>query len=78
MQGFLVVGGGKRTLDVFCFLQKKPEMIELFTDLVLLVGIGWYFLGILPTDAKGKLSWYIFFPPKKGALDPFWSTQPPF
>ena len=23
------------------------------------VGIGWYFLGILPTDTKGKLGWYI-------------------
>jgi hypothetical protein len=33
--------------------------LELFTDLVFLVGIGWNFLGILPTDTKGKLGWYI-------------------
>ncbi len=25
----------------------------------ILVGIGWYFLGILPTDTEGKLGWYI-------------------
>jgi hypothetical protein len=31
----------------------------LFTDLVFLVGIGLYFLGILPTYTKGKLGWYI-------------------
>jgi hypothetical protein len=26
------------------------ELLELFTDLVFLVGIGWVFFGILPTD----------------------------
>jgi hypothetical protein len=52
-------------------------MIELFTDLVFLVGISWYFLSILPTDTKGKLGWYILvskklagapFPIQKGGL----------
>jgi hypothetical protein len=26
---------------------------------VFLVGIGWYFLSILPTDTEGKLGWYV-------------------
>jgi hypothetical protein len=30
--------------------------VELLTDLVFLVGIGWYFPGIHHTDTKGKLS----------------------
>jgi hypothetical protein len=29
--------------------------LELFCDLVFLVSIGWYFLGILPTDTKENL-----------------------
>jgi hypothetical protein len=33
--------------------------LELFRNLVFLVGIGWYFLGILPTDTEEKLGWYI-------------------
>jgi hypothetical protein len=32
---------------------------ELFTDLVFLVDIGWYFLGIYHTDMEGNLGWYI-------------------
>jgi hypothetical protein len=39
--------------------------VELFTDSVFLVGIGWYFLGILPINTKGKLGWYIL-------LSEFW------
>ncbi len=35
------------------------KILELFTYLVFLVGMGWYFLGILPTNTKGKLGWYI-------------------
>jgi hypothetical protein len=35
------------------------KKLELFTNLVFSVGIGWYFLGILPTDTEGKLGWYI-------------------
>jgi hypothetical protein len=31
--------------------------LELFCDLVFLVGIGWYFLGILPSDTEEKLGW---------------------
>jgi hypothetical protein len=63
------------------------KLLELFTDLVFLVDICWYFLGILLTDTKRKLGWDIMvsriwqeppFPSQKGALDPFWSTQPPF
>jgi len=30
----------------------------LHPQLVFSVGIGWYFLGIIPTDTKGKLVWY--------------------
>jgi hypothetical protein len=40
----------------------KPKMcffVELLNDSVFLVGISWYFLGILPTNTKGKLGWYI-------------------
>jgi hypothetical protein len=64
-----------------------PKILEMFTDLVFSVGIGWYFLGILPTNIKGKLGWYIlvsnigrspFLFSKRGVLDPFWSTQNPF
>jgi hypothetical protein len=33
--------------------------VEMFTNLVFLISIGWYFLGILPTNTKGKLGWYI-------------------
>ena len=33
--------------------------IELYIDSVFLVGIRLVFLGILPTDTKGKLGWYI-------------------
>jgi hypothetical protein len=33
--------------------------LELFTGLVFSVSIGWYFLGILPTNTEGKLGWYI-------------------
>jgi hypothetical protein len=33
----------------------RPKVLELFTDLVFLVGIGWYFLGILPTELKEQV-----------------------
>jgi hypothetical protein len=58
----------------------------LFSDLVFLVGIGWYFLGILPTNTKGKLGWYIsvstnwrepLFPSKKGGLGPLMEHSAP-
>ena len=41
--------------------QEAPNILELFTDLVFLVGISWYFSSILPTntEAKGSLGWYI-------------------
>ncbi len=61
-------------------------LLELFTNQVFLVCIGWYFLGIVPTDTKENLVgtfWYQknggspFSSPKRGALDPFQSTQPP-
>jgi hypothetical protein len=32
-------------------------MIEFDSDLVFLVGIGWYFPGIYRTNTKGKLGW---------------------
>jgi hypothetical protein len=35
------------------------NLVELFRDLVCSVGIGWNFLGMLPTDTKEKLGWYI-------------------
>ena len=34
-------------------------LVELFCDLVCSVGIGWYFLGVLPMDTKEILGWYI-------------------
>jgi hypothetical protein len=60
--------------------------IELFTDSVFLVGIGWYFLGILPTNTEGKLGWYILvlkkwweplFPSKKGDFGPLLEHSAP-
>jgi hypothetical protein len=36
-----------------------PKFLELFHDSVFLVSIGWYVLGILPTNTKEKLGWYI-------------------
>jgi hypothetical protein len=60
--------------------------VELFSDLVFLVGIGWYFLGILPTDTEGKLGWYIsvskkwqepLFPSKKGSFGPLLEHSAP-
>jgi hypothetical protein len=38
---------------------KGMFLLELFRNSVFLVGIGWYFLGILQTDTKEKLGWYI-------------------
>jgi hypothetical protein len=61
-------------------------LLELSTDSVFLVGIAWYFFGILPTDTKGKLSWYIsiskkwrdpLFPSKKGGFGPFLEHSAP-
>jgi hypothetical protein len=58
----------------------------LLTDLVFLVGIGWYFFGILPTNTKGKLGWYILvsknwreplFPSKKGGYGPLLEHSAP-
>jgi hypothetical protein len=64
------------------------KKLELFTNLVFSVGIGWYFLGILPTETEGKLGWYILqknggsprlLPSKKGGCGPLSEhTQPPF
>jgi hypothetical protein len=31
------------------------KIVELYLDSVFWFGIGWYFLGILPTDTEGKL-----------------------
>jgi hypothetical protein len=59
----------------------------LFTDLIFLVGIGWYFLGIYHINTKGNLGWYILvsklwqeplFPPKRGLWTPFGALSPPF
>ena len=33
--------------------------IELHTRVGILVGIGWYFVGIIPTNTNRKLGWYI-------------------
>ena len=59
---------------------QKHKQLELYTGLVFLVGIGWYFAIILPTDTNGKLSWSIsvlqiwrepLFPSKRGTYAPF-------
>jgi hypothetical protein len=50
-------------LDLFFFLTTlkngtpvvKVKNLELYPDLVFRFGIGWYFLGIFPTDTEGKL-----------------------
>jgi hypothetical protein len=34
-------------------------LVELFCDSVCSVSIGWYFLGILPTDTEEKLGWHV-------------------
>jgi len=39
-----------------CIHLLETYLIELYR-FGILVGIGWYFLGILPTDTKGKLGW---------------------
>ena len=63
--------------------------LELYTDLVFLVSIGQYFLGIYHTVTKGKFGWYIPVsklwpePPfpfslKRGAFPPFRGFSPPF
>jgi hypothetical protein len=55
--------------------------------LVLLVGIGWYFTGILPINTNEKFVWYISviylagapFSLQKGGLGPlFDALSPPF
>ncbi len=63
-------------------------LLELFTNQVFLVCIGWYFLGIIvPTDTKENLVgtfWYQknggspFSPPKRGLWTPFRALSPPF
>jgi hypothetical protein len=62
------------------------KILDLFTDPVFLVGIGWYFLGILPTNTEGKLGWYILlskncqeplFPSKKGGFGPLLEHSAP-
>jgi hypothetical protein len=47
-----VHGQGQDTIPEFW-----PKIVELFTKLVFLVGIGWYFTGILPTNPNRKLGW---------------------
>jgi hypothetical protein len=58
----------------------------LFTYSVFWDGISWYFLGILPTDTKGKLCWYIlvsknwqepFFLSTKGGFGPLLEHSAP-
>jgi hypothetical protein len=58
----------------------------LFTESVLLVGIGWYFPGIYHTDTKGNLDWFILvskfwqeplFPSKKGGFGPLLEHSAP-
>ncbi len=34
------------------------NLVDLFTDSVFSVGIGWYFAGILPIDTEESLGWY--------------------
>jgi hypothetical protein len=62
------------------------QILELITDLVFLVGIGWYFFGISPTNTKGKRGWYIsvskhfwepLFPSKKGGFGPLLEHSAP-
>jgi hypothetical protein len=50
---------GSRPIRKVTTRNKLVNKLELFRDSVFLVGIGWYFLGILPTDTKEKLGWYI-------------------
>ncbi len=59
----VVVGG-----DCGCGGGVSKYYLELITDLVFLVGIGWYFLGILPTNTEGKLGWYIRLIDQKGHI----------
>jgi uncharacterized membrane protein YbjE (DUF340 family) len=40
------------------FLKKsQPKTLELHTGVGISVGIGWYFVGIIPTNTNGKLGW---------------------
>jgi hypothetical protein len=55
--------GGSGNAGVICFLLWRyfcvVFLLELFTRLVFLVGIDWYFTGILPTNSNGKIGLYI-------------------
>jgi hypothetical protein len=62
------------------------NLLKLFTDLVFLVGIGWYFFGIYHTDTKGNLGWYIsvskfwqdpLFPSNTGGVGPLLEHSAP-
>jgi hypothetical protein len=69
-------------------LSSQPKILELFTDMVFLVGNGWYFPGIYYTNTKENLGWYILnfkflagapFSLQKGGLwIPFGALSPPF
>jgi hypothetical protein len=52
---------------------RASSALELITNLVFLVGIGWYFLGILPTNTQGKLGWYILV--SKNWREPFFTVK---
>jgi hypothetical protein len=75
--------GWRKLNDTFLF-SRDQKFVELHLDSVFRFGIGRYFPGILPTDTKGKLGWYVavsyiwrepLFP---SLLPPFWWTKPPF
>lgn len=38
-------------------LVKRDILLELYTGVGISVGIGWYFVGIIPTNTNGKLGW---------------------
>ena len=47
---------GVSSFDDDCFLI-GVFLLELHTGVGISVGIGWYFVGIIPTNTNGKLGW---------------------
>ncbi len=75
------------TRQTECTTANYIAQLELYTNLVCLVGIWLVFLGIYQTDTKGKLGWYIsvlffggnpFFPQKGGHGPLFEGPNPHF
>jgi len=54
---FLVILLGCVVLRLRVLRYPKTKHLELYTGVGISVGIGWYFVGIIPTNTNGKLGW---------------------